>query len=85
MRPISNERYEIVNNDDYLFEHDDRGRMTLKTRRSDNADMEMEYDSFDNLVRVTLFDGTGVGLQDLAVAEVAAKLAAQEGGKTVTL
>ncbi|GAB5470844.1 MAG: ornithine cyclodeaminase family protein [Rhodospirillales bacterium] len=28
---------------------------------------------------ITLFDGTGVGLQDLAVASVAAKLAEQEG------
>lgn len=34
---------------------------------------------------ITLFDGTGVGLQDLAVAEVAAKLAASEGAPTVTL
>jgi alanine dehydrogenase len=28
---------------------------------------------------ITLFDGTGVGLQDLAVASVAARLAAEEG------
>lgn len=28
---------------------------------------------------ITLFDGTGVGLQDLAVASVAAKLAKQQG------
>ncbi|MGV6847942.1 MAG: ornithine cyclodeaminase family protein, partial [Marinibacterium sp.] len=28
---------------------------------------------------VTLFDGTGVGLQDLAVASVAAKLADEQG------
>ncbi len=34
---------------------------------------------------ITLFDGTGVGLQDLAVAEVAAKLAAEDGAPTVTL
>jgi len=34
---------------------------------------------------ITLFDGTGVGLQDLAVAEVAAKLAAKDGAPTVTL
>ena len=34
---------------------------------------------------ITLFDGTGVGLQDLAVAEVAAKLAAQAGGSRVAL
>lgn len=39
--------------------------------------------SSDN--EVTLFDGTGVGLQDLAVAEVAAKLAAEGGAPTVTL
>jgi ornithine cyclodeaminase len=29
---------------------------------------------------ITMFDGTGVGLQDLAVASVAARLA-EEGGK----
>lgn len=35
---------------------------------------------------ITLFDGTGVGLQDLAVASVAARLAAEEGTATrVTL
>lgn len=34
---------------------------------------------------ITLFDGTGVGLQDLAVAEVAAKLASEDGAPTVTL
>ena len=34
---------------------------------------------------ITLFDGTGVGLQDLAVADVAAKLAAQEGAQQVVL
>lgn len=34
---------------------------------------------------ITLFDGTGVGLQDLAVAEVAAKVATQDGAPTVTL
>ncbi|MFU8776406.1 MAG: ornithine cyclodeaminase family protein, partial [Roseovarius sp.] len=28
---------------------------------------------------ITLFDGTGVGLQDLAVASVAAKLAREQG------
>ncbi|HAJ92294.1 MAG TPA: ornithine cyclodeaminase, partial [Gammaproteobacteria bacterium] len=28
---------------------------------------------------ITLFDGTGVGLQDLAVASVAAKLAETQG------
>jgi len=32
---------------------------------------------------ITLFDGTGVGLQDLAVASVAAKLAEQSGEATV--
>ncbi|MEL7463733.1 MAG: iminosuccinate reductase BhcD [Pseudomonadota bacterium] len=34
---------------------------------------------------ITLFDGTGVGLQDLAVAEAAAKAAAAEGGTRVSL
>ena len=35
---------------------------------------------------ITLFDGTGVGLQDLAVASVAAKLAREQGlAQTVTL
>ncbi|MEM8812908.1 MAG: iminosuccinate reductase BhcD [Pseudomonadota bacterium] len=34
---------------------------------------------------ITLFDGTGVGLQDLAVASVAARLAAAEGGARVML
>lgn len=34
---------------------------------------------------ITLFDGTGVGLQDLAVAEVAAKLALEGGAPTVAL
>jgi len=35
---------------------------------------------------ITLFDGTGVGLQDLAVADVAARLAAErEGAARVTL
>lgn len=34
---------------------------------------------------ITLFDGTGVGLQDLAVAEVAARLAAKGGAPKVTL
>ncbi|MEM9059287.1 MAG: iminosuccinate reductase BhcD [Pseudomonadota bacterium] len=34
---------------------------------------------------ITLFDGTGVGLQDLAVAEVAAKAAAEEGATRVAL
>ena len=34
---------------------------------------------------ITVFDGTGVGLQDLAVAEVAANLAAKNGAPTVTL
>ena len=34
---------------------------------------------------ITVFDGTGVGLQDLAVAEVAANLAAKDGAPTVTL
>ena len=28
---------------------------------------------------ITLFDGTGVGLQDLAVASIAAKLAEEQG------
>jgi len=28
---------------------------------------------------ITLFDGTGVGLQDLAVASAAAKLAGEQG------
>lgn len=32
---------------------------------------------------ITLFDGTGVGLQDLAVASVAAKLAEEQGKATV--
>ena len=32
---------------------------------------------------ITLFDGTGVGLQDLAVASVAAKLAEEQGSATV--
>lgn len=32
---------------------------------------------------ITLFDGTGVGLQDLAVASVAAKLAEQQGDATI--
>ena len=31
---------------------------------------------------ITLFDGTGVGLQDLAVASVAAKLAEEQGFAT---
>ncbi|MEM7529100.1 MAG: iminosuccinate reductase BhcD [Pseudomonadota bacterium] len=35
--------------------------------------------------QITLFDGTGVGLQDLAVAEVAAQAAAQEGAARVAL
>ena len=30
-------------------------------------------------VKLTLFDGTGVGLQDLAVAAVAARVAAERG------
>jgi len=34
---------------------------------------------------ITVFDGTGVGLQDLAVADVAAKLAAKDGAPTVSL
>jgi ornithine cyclodeaminase len=34
---------------------------------------------------ITLFDGTGVGLQDLAVADVAARLAADEGAPRVAL
>ncbi|MFK7945176.1 MAG: iminosuccinate reductase BhcD [Paracoccaceae bacterium] len=34
---------------------------------------------------ITLFDGTGVGLQDLAVADVAAKAAAAEGAMRVKL
>ncbi len=34
---------------------------------------------------ITLFDGTGVGLQDLAVASVAAKLAREQGAETVAL
>ena len=35
---------------------------------------------------ITLFDGTGVGLQDLAVASVAAKLAEEQGkAQVVTL
>ena len=34
---------------------------------------------------ITLFDGTGVGLQDLAVADVAAKAAAAEGAPRVAL
>ncbi|MEM1298484.1 MAG: iminosuccinate reductase BhcD [Pseudomonadota bacterium] len=34
---------------------------------------------------ITFFDGTGVGLQDLAVASVAAKLAAEEGAPRVSL
>lgn len=34
---------------------------------------------------ITFFDGTGVGLQDLAVAEVAAKLAAEDGAPIVSL
>ena len=32
---------------------------------------------------ITLFDGTGVGLQDLAVASVAARLAEEQGSATV--
>ena len=35
--------------------------------------------------QITLFDGTGVGLQDLAVAEVAAKAADAEGATRVSL
>lgn len=35
--------------------------------------------------QITLFDGTGVGLQDLAVAEVAAKSAEREGATRVAL
>ncbi|MEO1491434.1 MAG: iminosuccinate reductase BhcD [Pseudomonadota bacterium] len=35
--------------------------------------------------QITLFDGTGVGLQDLAVADVAAKAAAGEGATRVAL
>ncbi|MEM0950364.1 MAG: iminosuccinate reductase BhcD [Pseudomonadota bacterium] len=35
--------------------------------------------------QITLFDGTGVGLQDLAVADVAAKAAAQNGATRVAL
>ncbi|MEM1048975.1 MAG: iminosuccinate reductase BhcD [Pseudomonadota bacterium] len=35
--------------------------------------------------QITLFDGTGVGLQDLAVADVAAKAAAGAGATRVTL
>lgn len=34
---------------------------------------------------ITLFDGTGVGLQDLAVADVAARLAAEQGAPSVSL
>ena len=34
---------------------------------------------------ITLFDGTGVGLQDLAVASVAADLAAKEGAQRINL
>ena len=34
---------------------------------------------------ITLFDGTGVGLQDLAVADVAARLAAEQGAPRVYL
>ena len=35
--------------------------------------------------QITLFDGTGVGLQDLAVADVAARLARERGAPTVAL
>ena len=35
--------------------------------------------------QITLFDGTGVGLQDIAVAEVAARLAVEEGAPRVRL
>ena len=34
---------------------------------------------------ITIFDGTGVGLQDLAVADVAARLAREAGAPTVAL
>ena len=34
---------------------------------------------------ITLFDGTGVGLQDLAVADVAARAAAEQGAPRVSL
>jgi len=34
---------------------------------------------------ITLFDGTGVGLQDLAVADVAARMAREQGAPTVSL
>jgi len=34
---------------------------------------------------ITLFDGTGVGLQDLAVADVAARMAREHGAPTVSL
>ena len=34
---------------------------------------------------ITVFDGTGVGLQDLAVADVAARLAREAGAPTVSL
>ncbi len=53
-----NERNEILSTSDYTFEHDDRGRITRKTRRSDNADTRYEFDGFDNLIQATLFDGT---------------------------
>ena len=35
--------------------------------------------------QITLFDGTGVGLQDLAVADVAARMAIEQGAPTVSL
>ncbi|MGI9369204.1 MAG: ornithine cyclodeaminase family protein, partial [Ruegeria sp.] len=38
-----------------------------------------EHPGRSSAEEITLFDGTGVGLQDLAVASVAAQLAAQTG------
>ncbi len=34
---------------------------------------------------ITVFDGTGVGLQDLAVAQVAASIAAEQGATSFSL